>query len=57
MTTKRPSSALTRIARVLAIACLAATPLAAQRESQTAGPDRPNVLFLIADDLNGDLRA
>jgi iduronate 2-sulfatase len=57
MTMKRPTSALSRIARVLAIACLAATPLAAQRESQSAGPDRLNVLFLIADDLNGDLGA
>jgi arylsulfatase A-like enzyme len=32
-------------------------PLAAQREGQAARPEQPNVLFLIADDLNGDLGA
>jgi choline-sulfatase len=57
MTMKRPSSAQARIAWLLAIACLAAIPLAAQRESQAARPEQPNVLFLIADDLNCDLRA
>jgi len=57
MTMKTPLSMPARTAGVLVIAGLAVIPLAAQRESQTAGPDRPNVLFLIADDLNGDLRA
>jgi choline-sulfatase len=46
-----------RIAGALLIVGLTAMPLPAQRESQAAGPDRPNVLFLIADDLNCDLRA
>ena len=57
MTMKRPSSALATITWVLALACLAAIPLAAQRDSQAARSEQPNVLFLIADDLNGDLGA
>jgi choline-sulfatase len=48
---------LARIAGALALAGVAVVPDAAQRESQAAGPDRPNVLFLIADDLNTDLGA
>jgi len=57
MTTKRSCSPAAWIAWVLAIAGLAAIPLAAQREGQAARPERPNVLFLIADDLNCDLGA
>ena len=57
MTTKRSCSRPPRIAWVLALAGLAAIPLAAQRGGQAARSEQPNVLFLIADDLNGDLGA
>jgi arylsulfatase A-like enzyme len=57
MTTKRSCSTPARIAGALVLAGLAVIPLAAQREGQAARPEQPNVLFLIADDLNGDLGA
>jgi choline-sulfatase len=57
MTTNGSCSTPARTAWVLAIAGLAVIPLAAQREGQAARPERPNVLFLIADDLNCDLGA
>lgn len=54
---KTPSTTPARVAWVMTIAGLAVIPIAAQRDSQAARPDRPNVLFLIADDLNADLGA
>ena len=57
MTTNGSSTTPARIAGALVIAGLAVIPLAAQREGQAARPEQPNVLFLIADDLNGDLGA
>jgi choline-sulfatase len=57
MTMKTPSTTPARIAGALVVAGLAVIPLAAQRDSQAARPEQPNVLFLIADDLNGDLGA
>jgi choline-sulfatase len=55
MTMNRPRRAPVSLAWALVIAGLAAIPLAAQREGQPARPAPPNVLFLIADDLNADL--
>jgi choline-sulfatase len=51
------ASTLATSAAALLLAGIGALPMAAHRGAQAAEPEKPNVLFLIADDLNCDLHA